>query len=192
MNWFFNTEGKLNEYIRTVIDVIYLNLLWLLSCLPLFTIGAASTALFDAVRRSIISGENYAHKVYFRSFMENFKQATVLWCGVLAGIGILVIDGVFLIQMAQGGSGFAKLLLVLLAQIAVLLFLWVSCLFPYISRFSIGNKGAVKNSMLIMLADSGRFLLLIPVFAVHGLLLLLLPPLIFVLPVVTASAANGS
>ena len=73
-------------------DLVVLNILWLLCCLPVVTAGASTLALFAIVHK-IAAGEDYrTASGFFKAFRRDFKQATALWLVVLAA-GIAALAG---------------------------------------------------------------------------------------------------
>ena len=75
----FNYDGPVVQTLNKVADGICLSVLWLISCLPLVTAGAATTALYYSVNKCIRHGEGHIWHEYWHSFLSNFKQATLLW-----------------------------------------------------------------------------------------------------------------
>ena len=76
-NPFFRLMGAIG-------DLVVLNILWLLCCLPVVTAGASTLALFAIVHK-IAAGEDYrTASGFFKAFRRDFKQATALWLVVLA------------------------------------------------------------------------------------------------------------
>ena len=86
-------ESRLTAILSAVIDIIWAGLLWLVFSLPLFTIGASSTALYYAVVKSIRHDRGRVSSCFFQSFRSNFRQATLLWLlcvgYLLIGIGVI-------------------------------------------------------------------------------------------------------
>ena len=84
-NPFFRLMGAIG-------DLVVLNILWLLCCLPVVTAGASTLALFAIVHK-IAAGEDYRTAAgFFNAFRRDFKQATALWLVVLAA-GIAALAG---------------------------------------------------------------------------------------------------
>lgn len=86
----FTPENPLMQFLSRVGDMMLANLLFLVCCVPLVTIGAAWTAL-NRVMQSIALREDIGVvKPFFRAFSENFRQATAVWLLLLvffAGMG---------------------------------------------------------------------------------------------------------
>ena len=57
MKNFFDYDGTLNRILTKVMYVVALNLLFLLCSVPLFTIGAASTAMYTVLMRYLREDE---------------------------------------------------------------------------------------------------------------------------------------
>lgn len=77
-------------------DLVGLNVLWLLCCLPVVTAGAATTALFYVARKMAL-GEDYAvRRDFFHSLKANWKQGTLL------GLGFLLAGALFFFDLWVG------------------------------------------------------------------------------------------
>ena len=75
----FNIDNKFFRALNKLVDMVILSFCWIISCIPVFTIGAASTALYDTSRRVIHHDEGYVWRGYWHAFKVNFKQATKAW-----------------------------------------------------------------------------------------------------------------
>ena len=92
MRKLFSMDNPLMKALSTAADLLLLNLLTLLCSLPLLTIGAAFTAMFDVTARSVIGDECYIVKPYFRSFLTNLKRGLALSLLLLVAAGLLYFD----------------------------------------------------------------------------------------------------
>ena len=105
---FFSPDSKFMQVVSRFSDLVVLNILFLLTCLPLFTVGAACSALYTVTFRIIRSREEPIVRSYFRAFRENFKQGTSLWLILLfAGL-----PAVFYIDRFYAMEGIAHFLFV--------------------------------------------------------------------------------
>ena len=82
MRWIFNIENPVMHYIIKIFDCMCLSLLWVLTCLPVFTFGAATTALFSTIRHYIRMEEESLWGTYWGAFRENFKRSTLKFCQI--------------------------------------------------------------------------------------------------------------
>ena len=90
---FFSYESRFSQLLLKLSCSCLLNILWFICSLPIFTIGASTTALYYASLKVIRDEESPADTLRFRSLQENFTQATQLWLILLAAGLFLGADG---------------------------------------------------------------------------------------------------
>ena len=96
----FNPESRFMEALSTISDLMILNLVTLVCCLPVITIGAALTGMHYVLLKMVRREEGYIVRSYFKSFKENFLQATIIWILFLLFLGIFFLD----IYLTGGGG----------------------------------------------------------------------------------------
>lgn len=154
----FNPDNIVMQWLYKISDLIILNLIFLVSCLPVITIGPALCALYY-VNLKIIRGEDpYIWKNYWKAFRQNFKQGTIVWLISLAVFIFLKLD--FDIVNAQNTAMFSyiRLFLVVISVFLISIFIYV---FPIISHFVCTTKQAIKNAVLMSIAHLPYTLLLL-------------------------------
>lgn len=161
MNHLLNPDNPVMQFITKIVNSVYLNILWFLCCLPIFTVGASTTALFYVTLKMAKNEEGNITKEFFHSFRENFKQGTKIWM-ILFGIGILLaFDGYVFYHMRFENVFWticaAVFIVVLLAYAIVFMYI-----FPLLARFDNTIKAMFKNSIIIGM----RFLLCTVLMAV--------------------------
>ena len=79
MGGFFSLDSKFMQAMSRVADLIILNVIYLVTCLPVVTIGAAGTAMYTVCFRLGTDREGSLVKGYFRAFRdEEAIQAATL------------------------------------------------------------------------------------------------------------------
>ena len=73
-----NLNGAILTALTRIFDTIVATVLFLLCCLPVFTIGAASAAMYATMIALVGDGCTGVIRYFFRAFRDNFKQATML------------------------------------------------------------------------------------------------------------------
>lgn len=96
MNNLFNIESPLMQALGKMADLMILNFLTLICCIPIFTAGAAFTALDYMCLKLVRNEENYLIRGYFKAFKENFKQATGIWFIILWVTAAVVGDSLIM------------------------------------------------------------------------------------------------
>lgn len=142
----FRSDSKLYQIVEKIINLVKLNLIWILFCIPIVTIGAANTALHKVALQILDGEEGYIIPAFYREFCRNWKQKTKVWLlFLLIGAGIYV-DMIFWQQvggmMADVMKGFVLVL--------VILYLFLSIyLYPLMVHMSTGGKMTVRNAALL-------------------------------------------
>ncbi len=133
----FDPENVVFRNLARLTDVVGLSLVWFLFCLPVFTIGPASAALYHAVRRYVAAREDGAYRCFWRSFRENLKVGLAASALAVAAAGVLALGRQVMYAAAVDVGGQAVVFyyayLVLLAVPAGVL-CWM---FPLLSRYQV-------------------------------------------------------
>lgn len=171
---FFSYDSKFGQVMVALTYGTFLNLLWAVCCLPVFTIGASTTALYYAALKMSKGEESYPARMFFRAFKENFRQATVLWL-ILLSIGcLLAADGYILYHLRLSSAGtfaiFWTLLLAVVIASAVVYVIILMYVFPLTASVTNTTFNLLKNSLLIGV----RYLFCtITVFGIHFIMFFL-------------------
>ncbi len=179
----FNYDGGVMRSISKFTDCITLSLLFLVSCLPVFTAGTAMTAMYHTAYKVLRHDRGYVFRDYTESFKENFKQTTPVWLLAFALAVLLGVDGYIMNYYAKAGNIPAALGIIFLAGMIAWL-VWVSYLFPYMARFENTRKQSMKNAVLFPLIHFHMTVLLLALLAGTGFLLYMFPFLVIMLPAV--------
>lgn len=148
----FSQDSKVMQFLGKMSDLIILNLMTLVCCIPIFTIGAAVTALYDAVWR-MQQEEGQIYSSFIRAFRSNFKRATGLWLFYLP-IGVVLLFNFNTVFVAD-----TSLLATVFSLFGVVWWAFaVSWVFPLQSRFENTFWGTIKNSLLFPMAYFPRTL----------------------------------
>jgi len=79
MHTLFNPENKFWNFMGKITDVACMSLLWLITSLPIVTIGASTAAFYSFTLDAVQDMEGGVWSSYFSAFRENFKKATAIW-----------------------------------------------------------------------------------------------------------------
>ena len=182
MDQIFNVDNKFFRGISKIIDCVWLSILWLICCIPVFTAGAATTALYYAVNKAIKNDRGYVSSEFFSAFKSNFKQSTVVWLVFLAIYIWLGVDYFVMRAFAEAGMAMGKMSIVFLV-FGVLVTMWGVYVFPYIARFENTTKNILRNTALIAISNTPWTLLLMVLFFAMWGAIYFATPIVFVMPV---------
>lgn len=149
MEQFFSVNGKLSDWLGRIADLALLNLLWLICCIPVVTVGASTAALYSVEFQMVKNQDGYVARSFFSAFRENFVQATVIWLGMLLCGTVLYFDFYYSSHTDSFG---AKIMVIPFLLAAFLMFATGCYAFPVLAYFKNTTKGAVKNALLMALA----------------------------------------
>lgn len=150
MNNIFHFDSPFMQKLLVVGNLAALNIVWLICCLPIFTIGAATTAMHSVIYKYILGTDDAVLQPFFNAFKQNFKQATALWLPVLVLIILLGIDAFFLYTSA---IGLEPLLWIPFAVVFVAFLMLMTYAFPLIARYENDLRSTVKNCFMLFVLE---------------------------------------
>lgn len=169
----FSMDSMLGRFLYWIADIFILNILWIIFSLPIFTIGASTTALYYSMMQRQRRDESYIHKNFIKAFKENFKQSTILWLIMILVALVLFADlriGLFfnINQNLLIGKIFIVVSVILMIPyLFVLLYI-----FPIQAKFENTIKDNLKNAILMAIGHLGYTLLLLMIVATFVVLTL--------------------
>lgn len=150
MGKLFGPDSPAIRFLWKLADLIALNLIWILCCIPVVTIGPSTAAMYSVARR-IANGEWPAVlKPFFRAFRQNFKQAFLVFLILLIPLALIAVYLFLVFSGALDHSAWMKMLCCLAALI--LGFVW-TYVFPLLAQFENTLGNTLKNAVLLPLAN---------------------------------------
>ena len=159
----FNIDSPLMQALSKMADLMWLNILTIFLCLPVVTAGAALTAMNYMALKIVRDEECYITKGFFKSFKENFKQATIIWIILLAVVTVLGIDFYVFTHSETEVSGVIQVA-VMVAAIMVLF--TTMYLFPVLAKFDNTIMKTIKNALILSLVQFPKTILMIIVYLI--------------------------
>lgn len=147
MQRLFSTEGRIYGGMERIYQVMLLNCLFIISCLPVVTIGAAITAAYGTAYKLVDYREGILYKEYLHQFKLNFWPATKIW---LLLIG-LILGGFAIFPFMRPFLVGNRLAYYVMMIVMTALALTVLYLFPLTARFDNTLSGTVVNAMILSL-----------------------------------------
>lgn len=157
----FSANSLLGRFLNLIGDLVILNILWIVFSLPIFTIGASTTALFYSLMIRIRRDEGYVHTNFIKSFKQNFKQSTIIWLIMAFILFILLFDyriGIYLNSIGNNIVG--GLFIVISVVLLIIYYLVLTYIFPVQAKFENTLKNNFKNAFLMSIAHFGYTILI--------------------------------
>lgn len=167
-------SGKLFAMADKAADLTILGIVWLLTSIPVITLGTSCTALYYAVAKSVRASEGRPVKEYFRAWRQNALQGCAATGLFLMAAALLMLDG----YIMQGNVVFWIILslFILLAAVGVYFF-------PVLSRFSLTLRQCFQVSVVMAISCAPKTCLLLLTLALCVAVFWIFP---FLLPVLAA------
>lgn len=175
----FNMESSFMRALGKIADLMILNVLTILLCLPVITGGAAITALHYMCLKLVRNEEGYILKGYFKSFRENFLQATVIWLLFLLAAGVVAGDIVIMYYSVMEFPMAVRIGILIMGFILLCTGLYV---FPLQARFANPIRMTIRNAFMASLSQFPRTLLMILLLFLGPAMILIsgrLAPIVF-------------
>lgn len=154
----FSVDSKFSVFMSRVFDLIVLNVIVSLCSIPLITVGANLTALYYITLKMARNEESYILRGFFKSWKENFKQATVIWL-FTAVLGAVLLLDLFMSNRMEGAA--STVLKYVFMVILVLYLFFFTFVFPVLAKFYNNTKNTMKNAMLMSISHLPQTILMI-------------------------------
>ena len=166
----FDTDNFLMRFCEKVLDIVTVNLLFVVSCLPIVTIGVAKISLYQTIFEVKSSRRVPVFKTYMRAFKQNLKLGLQL--GLLE-LGIFLISVVDLsLFWGQTSLGF-QLIKAICLGILIFLTLVMLASYPIAARYELTWKEALQKGLLLVSFNFVWFFLMLAIILLIIMLLYL-------------------
>ena len=169
MEDFFKANSPAMRFLTAVFNLIAVNIMFLISSLPVITAGAALTGLIKIVYEILEGEEVFLIRDFTKAYISNFKRATLFWVPYVLLWAFLGYD-VFLVWNKLEGTSFWMMIP------PILILLIISCIavyaFPLITIFKDTFKNTLKNAFLLAIGNMPTTVMILVIHAlVIGILL---------------------
>lgn len=146
MGRFFSMDNKFFSFMGKVADLCILNIICLICCIPIVTAGASITAMYYVTLKMVRNEEAYIVRSFFKSFKENFKQATVINL-IMIAVGVILYLDMNVAKSMPGGAG--QIFRVIFMAFAIIYFVLFIYVYPILARFYNTTRNTIKNALFM-------------------------------------------
>ncbi|MBQ2854468.1 MAG: YesL family protein [Oscillospiraceae bacterium] len=151
-------------YLSGFCELILLNLFFLVSCLPVVTIGAAVCGMYHVNLKTVRGESGSVWKLYWEGFRSNFRQATFFWILFLGLCLLLALDWWVMPVMLPAFYQIPRVMLIMVFAAACCMVIYV---FPIVTRFVCTTRQAAGNALRMM---AGHFPWTVLLLLLHGVI----------------------
>ncbi len=140
------SNGRLNpviDFINTLCNFFVLNLVFLITCIPVFTIGSALSSLYYVMSKETKGEYGYLVRTYIREFKRNFKDGTLAFLPLFMAGDMILFNLLFWPMRGTALSSGITGLLIVLSIIWLVIFHYT---FPLVGRFVNSPVNSIKNA----------------------------------------------
>lgn len=141
----FHYDNPVWRFIGKFFDIMILNVLWIICSLPVFTIGASTTAVYYVTLKLVRDEEGGTVRSFFKSFRENFRQATAIWL-ILLVVGVVIAFDLYFFLMMPAERKFRIVMAAVFTGFAILWGGITLFVFPLQARFYNPVKRTLLNA----------------------------------------------
>ena len=179
MNIKVNMEGKTFSGLSKIYDIVFLSVLWFVFCIPVLTIGPATTALYYTTVKVIRKDRGYVWREFWHAFKTNF--VTGLFYTIILVVAIIgLCFGLAL--TADSKDIMLRIFHYTYMIVSFLLACLYVFLFPILSRFSLPRLQTLNMSLFLSIRHILTTLALLLLILIGGFAVVMVYPLIFIVP----------
>ena len=138
----FKLNGPVMQFLTEITDFLILNLLCLICCVPVITIGPALAARMYVAMKIVRDEENGVLKPFFRAFVQNMKKGIPLTLIFLL-MGLLIVADWYVTFRMENGQMIWKVIFAMITSLYLLMFWNV---FPFLARYEVRVIDALKGA----------------------------------------------
>lgn len=153
----FNYNSKFMQMLLKLADMLILNLLFILCCIPLVTIGAAQAGLYSGIRQMMNKeDDNSCIKAFFKGFANGFGKITLVHTLFLIVMGLMALVLYNVLVYENGSFTFPAWMCILVLAVCALFY---SMLAPFHANFGCTAWQLLRNMYFVVMAYILRALL---------------------------------
>lgn len=166
----FSPETRFYRFFETIWELFALNILFILTCLPIVTVGISATALCQSIQALLRDEKPLG--VYFSVWKTDFKQATAVWIPMLGMLAALVAYYYLFVFVPENPSFWGLLGILALTAVYLAVSAW---LFSLMAQFNNTTANHLKNAVVLAIAHPLKSLMMAALMLVPVIVMLISP-----------------
>lgn len=175
MDRYSGLKNGLIAFLTVTGDLMALNILWFLCCLPIITIGPSTNALFTVTLKLAEGQAVPVLRTFFKAFKDNFKQSLVV--GVFSVFVIFTLYADVNYILAIEGT-LQKMYIVVACIVLALLLTTITYLNALIAKYNNTLKGHIINALKLAFVSPIQTILMWVIMLLPVLMVLFVQPII--------------
>lgn len=165
MSSFFDLNSPASKFLTAVCNLFLVNMIFIITCLPLVTIGASICSLYRILFEIINHEEVSVIKDYFKEFKSSFKNATIVWIPMLLIFSFFGLEVYWIISGVPGTADWMVVPIFIVTAIILCIMIYY---FPLLAVFDNTAKETIVNSILIGLGNFPTTIMILIIHFIFG------------------------
>jgi len=165
---FLQNDTFLTRLLSRLIDLVFAGVLWFICSIPVITLGASTTALYDVTLRMAFGERPGILSCFFASFKKNFLRSTAVFL-VLLAVGLFIAADLWCALHWSVPFQFA--LEVLILSVGFLYLILLTHAFPALAFYD-GKPSHILKSVFLRSLGRGIYTVFVVVLSVFPLVFL--------------------
>ena len=182
MSNLFNIDSPILVFLSKITDILFLSILWVFLCIPVVTIGPATTALYYATVKVIRKERGYLFREFFKSFRMNFKRGAIVGVILTVIFAVLIFDINVSWQSISEDSSKGSIFLGIYLALTFLAISFTMFAFPILSRFEMTIKQLFKAAVFMSMKHLPFTFVMLVVIVASAVLTIYMPMMLFFVP----------
>ncbi len=162
--YIFSMENPFFRFVGRVVDLVWLNILTLICCIPVVTAGAAISGMYKVLLSIVFGEEGTITSGFFKAFRANLKSATKVWVPSLLVFVVLLSNAYLIYQGVMDQMAPIRTIAgICIGIIGTILLVYLQYVFALISRYDAELKQTCKNAILLEAAFFPRSLCILAI-----------------------------
>lgn len=168
----FSMDSPLMIALNKMADLLWVNVLAVVCCIPIVTVGASMTALHYMALKIARNEETYVTKSFFKSFKDNFKQGTIIWLIQIVAFAVLIGDYYILFFSGIDSNVVMRIFLYVVTVIVLLTTIFV---YPVLAKFDNSTPKTIKNAFFVGMLQVPKAIIMWILFLIPVVLIFAAP-----------------
>lgn len=173
MGSIFHPDSKFFGFMSNVANLMILNLLWMICCLPVVTIVPSTAAMYYVAMKMVKKEDSLIAASFFHSFKQNLKQGIILTL-IFLGAGLLLYFDIMVCQKIS--TPLSQIVLKVLYLVAACVIMTAVYTAPILAKFYHTLPQALKNAFILALVHPVQTVVILVLNLLPVLLFLFIPP----------------
>lgn len=137
----FEQNNLFGRFCGKIGSIILVNLLFIISLLPVITVGAGMCAMYYSMLSLVRYGDINPVKIFWKGFRQNFKQATATWFLIIIVVLLFYAD----FRITTYMTGGMRIFQIMVGAVGIVTVLVIMYLFPIMATFEGKLRDLLKN-----------------------------------------------